>query len=152
MVTGTPCAGNLVDSRLKELLPPLPVIYVKAVPVQVCRSTHSIGMLPMEWFLTNDHFNFLTELMFSHRDIVCSSCSLKAFSTSIPHTYVLRIDSLCSRRRPQLTSDVLGAFPCAKFSYALLLFTLLKTERESEKLWSPTTHSHSACTLSHRIH
>lgn len=39
MITGTPCAGNLVDSRLKELLPPLPVIYVKAVPVQVkfCR-------------------------------------------------------------------------------------------------------------------
>lgn len=36
MVTGTPCAGNLVDSRLKELLPALPVVYVKAVPVQVC--------------------------------------------------------------------------------------------------------------------
>lgn len=35
MITGTPCAGNLVDSRLKELLPPLPVVYVKAVPVQV---------------------------------------------------------------------------------------------------------------------
>lgn len=35
MITGTPCAGNLVDSRLKELLPPLPVIYVKAVPVEV---------------------------------------------------------------------------------------------------------------------
>ena len=35
MVTGTPCAGNLVDSRLKELLPALPVVYVKAVPVQV---------------------------------------------------------------------------------------------------------------------
>lgn len=37
MVTGTPCAGNLVDSRLKELLPALPVVYVKAVPVQVRR-------------------------------------------------------------------------------------------------------------------
>lgn len=36
MITGTPCAGNLVDSRLKELLPALPVVYVKAVPVQVC--------------------------------------------------------------------------------------------------------------------
>lgn len=35
MITGTPCAGNLVDSRLKELLPALPVVYVKAVPVQV---------------------------------------------------------------------------------------------------------------------
>ncbi|CAM9264603.1 unnamed protein product [Hapterophycus canaliculatus] len=32
MMTGTPCAGNLVDSRLKELLPALPVVYVKAVP------------------------------------------------------------------------------------------------------------------------
>lgn len=40
MVTGTPCAGNLVDSRLKELLPALPVVYVKAVPVQVCPSRY----------------------------------------------------------------------------------------------------------------
>lgn len=40
MVTGTPCAGNLVDSRLKELLPPLPVVYVKAVPVQVFLGLH----------------------------------------------------------------------------------------------------------------
>lgn len=38
MITGTPCAGNLVDSRLKELLPALPVVYVKAVPVQVCNT------------------------------------------------------------------------------------------------------------------
>lgn len=35
MITGTPCAGHLIDSRLKELLSSLPVIYVKAVPVQV---------------------------------------------------------------------------------------------------------------------
>lgn len=40
MVTGTPCAGNLVDSRLKELLPALPVVYVKAVQVQVCPSRY----------------------------------------------------------------------------------------------------------------
>merc|ERR1711967_117515 len=29
----TPCGGNLVDSRLKELLPLMPILYVKAVPV-----------------------------------------------------------------------------------------------------------------------
>ena len=45
MINGTPCAGNIVDSRLKELLPPLPVIYVKAVPVQVCLTYKSFVTL-----------------------------------------------------------------------------------------------------------
>jgi dynein heavy chain len=39
----TPCAGFLVDGRLKELLPPLPVIYVKAVPVQPSWEPSAVG-------------------------------------------------------------------------------------------------------------
>jgi len=45
LVTGVPVAGNLVDSRLKELLPPLPVIYVKAVPVQPTWEPSAVGYL-----------------------------------------------------------------------------------------------------------
>lgn len=30
----TPCAGHLADARLKELLPPMPLLYLRAVPVQ----------------------------------------------------------------------------------------------------------------------
>ena len=45
MVTGTPTAGVLVDSRLKELLPTLPVIYVKAVPVQPTWEPSAVGYL-----------------------------------------------------------------------------------------------------------
>ena len=33
-VGGVPTQGHLVDARLKSLLPPLPVVYVRAVPVQ----------------------------------------------------------------------------------------------------------------------
>ena len=33
-VEGIPCAGTTLDSRLKELLPPLPLIYVKSVETQ----------------------------------------------------------------------------------------------------------------------
>jgi dynein heavy chain len=44
-ITGTMCSGNLVDSRLKELLPPLPVVYVKAVPVQPEWEPSSVGYL-----------------------------------------------------------------------------------------------------------
>jgi len=44
-VTGVPCAGCLVDSRLKELLPPLPVVYVKAVPVQSNWEPSAVGYL-----------------------------------------------------------------------------------------------------------
>jgi dynein heavy chain len=45
MVTGTPCGGNLVDGRLKELLPSLPVVYVKAVAVQKSWEPSAVGYL-----------------------------------------------------------------------------------------------------------
>lgn len=45
MVSGTACAGCLVDGRLKELLPPLPVIYVKAVQVQSTWEPSAVGYL-----------------------------------------------------------------------------------------------------------
>lgn len=45
MITGTPTAGHLVDGRLKELLPLMPVIYVKAVPVQPTWEPSSVGYL-----------------------------------------------------------------------------------------------------------
>jgi dynein heavy chain len=44
-VTGVPCSGVLFDSRLKELLPPLPVIYVKAVQVQPTWEPSAVGYL-----------------------------------------------------------------------------------------------------------
>jgi dynein heavy chain, axonemal len=44
-MNGTPVAGYLVDSRLKELLPPLPLIYVKAVPVQSSWEPSAVGYL-----------------------------------------------------------------------------------------------------------
>jgi dynein heavy chain len=45
MITGTQVAGHLVDSRLKELLPTLPVIYVKAVPVKASWEPSAVGYL-----------------------------------------------------------------------------------------------------------
>jgi len=45
MITGTPCAGVLVDGRLKELLPAMPVIYVKAVAVQSNWEPSAVGYL-----------------------------------------------------------------------------------------------------------
>ena len=45
MVTGTPVAGTLVDGRLKELMPTLPVIYVKAVAVQPSWEPSAVGYL-----------------------------------------------------------------------------------------------------------
>ena len=44
-ITGTPTAGWLVDGRLKELLPPLPVVYVKAVPVLPSWEPSAVGYL-----------------------------------------------------------------------------------------------------------
>lgn len=41
----TPCAGHLTESRLKQLLTPMPVMYVKAVPVQPQWSPESVGYL-----------------------------------------------------------------------------------------------------------
>eukprot|EP00953_Heterococcus_sp_UTEX-ZZ885_P032394 16926-Heterococcus_DN1.PRE.1 len=48
IITGTPTAGMLVDSRLKELLPQLPVIYVKAVPVKSTWEPSAVGYLRHE--------------------------------------------------------------------------------------------------------
>ena len=45
VVEGTKCVGALCESRLKELLPPMPVIYVKAVPVQPTWEASSVGYL-----------------------------------------------------------------------------------------------------------
>lgn len=45
MMTGTPIAGNLVDGRLKELMPAMPVIYVKAVAVQSNWEPSAVGYL-----------------------------------------------------------------------------------------------------------
>jgi dynein heavy chain len=44
-VDGVPCAGALVDGRLKELLPALPAVYVKAVPVQKTWLPSAVGYL-----------------------------------------------------------------------------------------------------------
>ena len=45
LLTGTPIAGYLVDGRLKELLPIMPVIYVKAVAVQPTWEPSAVGYL-----------------------------------------------------------------------------------------------------------
>jgi dynein heavy chain len=44
-VGSTPCAGFLTESRLKQLLTPMPVIYVKAVPVHQDWLPESVGYL-----------------------------------------------------------------------------------------------------------
>ena len=44
-ITGTMTSGHLVDGRLKELIPAMPVIYVKAVPVQSSWIPSSVGYL-----------------------------------------------------------------------------------------------------------
>lgn len=44
-VAGTACAGHLTESRLKVLLTPMPLIYVKAVQVQPDWSPESVGYL-----------------------------------------------------------------------------------------------------------
>jgi dynein heavy chain len=44
-VTGVPTKGSLVDGRLKELLPQLPILYIKAVPVQPNWVPSAVGYL-----------------------------------------------------------------------------------------------------------
>eukprot|EP00804_Cyclotella_cryptica_P004521 CCRYP_006874-RA/>CCRYP_006874-RA protein AED:0.08 eAED:0.09 QI:0/0/0.5/1/0/0/2/139/4220 len=44
-VCGTPCAGALCDSKLKDLLPLTPVIYVKSVPIQRQWEASPVGYL-----------------------------------------------------------------------------------------------------------
>merc|ERR1712196_449420 len=41
----TPCGGNLVDSRLKELLPLMPILYVKAVQVLNTWEASAVGYM-----------------------------------------------------------------------------------------------------------
>jgi dynein heavy chain len=47
-VGGVQCSGQLGESRLKELLPALPVAYVRAVPVQPHWEPSSVGYLRHE--------------------------------------------------------------------------------------------------------
>ena len=49
----TQCAGILRDSKPKELLPPMPIIYVKAVQVQKSWDPSSVGYLRPEPTLYN---------------------------------------------------------------------------------------------------
>jgi dynein heavy chain len=44
-VSGTACGGNLMESKLKQLLTPMPVLYIKAVPVQESWSPEAVGYL-----------------------------------------------------------------------------------------------------------
>jgi dynein heavy chain len=44
-IGSTACAGHLTESRLKQLLTPMPVIYVKAVQVQPEWSPEAVGYL-----------------------------------------------------------------------------------------------------------
>lgn len=44
-LNGVPIAGYLVDGRLKELLPTVPIIYVKAVPVKPTWEPSAVGYL-----------------------------------------------------------------------------------------------------------
>jgi len=45
VVGNTLVGGNLTDSKLKELLSPLPVLYIRAVPVQPTWEPSSVGYL-----------------------------------------------------------------------------------------------------------
>lgn len=44
-IAGTQCAGHLTESKLKVLLTPMPLMYVKAVQVQPEWSPESVGYL-----------------------------------------------------------------------------------------------------------
>ena len=52
-VTGVDCGGSLVDSRLKELLPAMPVMYCKAVQVQPSWEPTGVGYMRPEPHLYN---------------------------------------------------------------------------------------------------
>ena len=45
MITGVSCQGHLAPSRLKELMSPLPVVYLKAVIVDSAWEASSVGYL-----------------------------------------------------------------------------------------------------------
>ena len=48
MIEGTACAGFITDSRLKELLPALPLMYIKAVEVKSTWDPQSVGYMRHE--------------------------------------------------------------------------------------------------------
>lgn len=48
LVEGEPCGGHIMDSKLKDLLPLLPIVYVKAVQVQPTWEPSSVGYLRHE--------------------------------------------------------------------------------------------------------
>jgi len=52
-VAGTMCAGKLTDSRPRELLVPLPVVYIKAVIVQPSWDPQAVGYIRPESHLYN---------------------------------------------------------------------------------------------------
>lgn len=45
VVSGTTCSGSLSESRLKELIPAMPVIYVKAIPIEPHWEASPVGYL-----------------------------------------------------------------------------------------------------------
>lgn len=45
LVAGTPCAGHLTESKLKQLLTHMPLMYIKAVQVQPEWSPESVGYI-----------------------------------------------------------------------------------------------------------
>ena len=47
-ITGTKCGGHLLDSRLKELLTQLPILYFKAVPVKENWEACEVGYIRHE--------------------------------------------------------------------------------------------------------
>lgn len=44
-ISGTKCGGHILDSRLKELLPGMPVMYVKAVQTQASWIATEVGYI-----------------------------------------------------------------------------------------------------------
>lgn len=105
MVTGTPCAGNLVDSRLKELLPALPVIYVKAVPVQVW--SHEPIILIFIWCLSSHAWHTYVKTRYSAGQVQLfqrkehdDNATLRAFLIPI-----------CSRHGNRLLLDTFVTIP-----------------------------------------
>merc|ERR1712070_625172 len=52
-VAGTLCAGILTDSRPRELLVPMPLVYIKAVVVQETWDPQSVGYIRPEQDLYN---------------------------------------------------------------------------------------------------
>ena len=44
-ISGTKCAGALADSKLKELMAPMPVIYVKSIPIKTSFEASPVGYL-----------------------------------------------------------------------------------------------------------